>query len=648
MHGTSLSVGKWLPESMVIAALAILILAGSLNPLAALAQASTVVKENPLRDAYYADLHLHTDYSIDAYLGVAAKIDPDQAYRFAKGEAVDYLGERVRRRWQLDFLAVTDHSENLGVLSTLDDPNSDVSRSELGKRAREIVAMLVGPDGLPDGDAHRLTPAQLGQYAEFFRDYLGFRRKPPPDDLRVISSAAWAREIAFANQNYEPGRFTTFIAYEWTSAPNGSNLHRNLIFKGNTAPDPFTSYDSREPEDLWDWLDAIRKQGFEALAIPHNGNASNGLMYDWVDSISDHLGRAYAQQRQANEPLSEIAQSKGTSETHPLLSPDDEFADYESFDHMVGSRLHAGRPQGSYLRDALSRGLVMQRQMGVNPFKYGFVGGTDQHSGLSISDQADYAGDTRAVNVGNKGRARAAETYRNRSAASRAGVINTTAGSLTGVWAESNTRESIYSALRRRETFATSGTRLKLRFFGSWKFAPQFLQQKNWISNAYAIGAPMGADLPPAPGAGQAPIFAIWAVKDPNGANLDRAQVIKVWEQDGQQKERVFDVAWSGSRRLDPQTGKLPPVGNTVDLNTGQYTNRIGAVELKTVWRDPDFDPKRFASYYLRALEIPSPRWSTLLAIENHLPLPQDVPLTQQQRAWCSPIWYSPPNEPKN
>jgi hypothetical protein len=609
----------------------------------ALAQPSTAaVKINRLREAYYGDLHLHTSYSFDAYLEGTTTVDPDEAYRFAKGEVVNYLGQPVQRREPLDFLAVTDHSENIGVLTELEDPNSPVSQSSVGKAVKTFLASITGPDGRRDWMRLSKVPNLWDQWFTFTRDYFVGRKNNLADNLKAESKAAWGREIDFANRNYKPGTFTTFIAYEWTAMPDGANLHRNVIFRGNSAPNPFTSLDSKRPEDLWDWLETIRKQGFEALAIPHNGNASNGLMYNWVDISSLPIGRAYAEERQANEPLSEIAQNKGASETHPLLSPNDEFADYEIYDFLAKLRHHEGPPQGSYLRDALSRGLVIQRQLGVNPYKYGFVGASDQHSGLSASAQADYGGHEFEVNLGGARPTKAQAAALLRGDDPLIGNLKTTSGSLTGVWAESNTRESIYSALRRRETFATSGTKLKFRFFGAWNFGEALLQEKNWVATAYARGVPMGGDLPAKPAVRTAPTFATWAIKDPNSGNLDRLQVIKVWEEDGKQREKIFDVAWSNTRKPDPTTGKLPAVGDTVDLKTGHFSNDIGATELKALWKDPEFNPHCIAAYYLRVLEIPTPRWSTLLAIHTGLSLPKDVPPTIQLRGWSSAIWYTP------
>jgi len=585
-----------------------------------LAAEAPPVTVNPLREAYFGDLHLHTSYSLDTYLGGAMGVDPDMAYRFARGEVVEYLGQPLRRREPLDFLAVTDHIEGLGVANELDDPASKLSRSNVGQALRAVVEAMKGPDGRADVENFLDKPREYNDLLEVSQAYAWGRKNELPEDLRPVSTAAWSRSVKFANLNYRPGRFTTFVAYEWTSAADGANLHRNVIFRGDATPAPFTAWDSRHPEALWDWLDAIRAQGFEALAIPHNGNASDGLMFAWLDSASGYIDRRYAEQRQANEPLSEISQNKGASETHPLLSPNDEFANYEIFDYMEGDRRHPGRPAGSYLRDALSRGLVLQREVGVNPYKYGFAGASDLHSGLSVSAQADYAGSYYRPNIA-AGRPSPAEATSILTVGSRRVEQNrqTMPGSLTGVWAESNTRESIYDALRRRETFATTGTRLKVRFFGGWGLTDTLLNDENWIRSAYEAGVPMGGDLSaPAAGAG-APAFAIWASKDPVGANLDRLQVVKVWEDAGQQHERVFDVAYGTSK------------------------DAVGSAELKVVWKDPDFDARQLSAYYVRVLEIPSPRWTTLLAAEAGVAVPDDVPASIQQRAWSSPIWYTPP-----
>jgi len=594
------------------------------GPVAAQAPAVPVtvrasIRPNPTRDAFFGDLHLHTTSSYDAYLIMGTQVNPDQAYKFARGDYIDYLGGKVRREEPLDFLAVTDHSENLGVFNQLDDPHSELSLTEIGKLAKQ------------------------GGYASFVKilRQLGAAADLGPH-AREVSASAWQRAIDAANSNYQPGKFTTFIAYEWTSMPGDQNLHRNVIFRGDKAPSPFTKFDSEDPKDLWTWLGKIRGQGYEALAIPHNGNASNGLMYDWNQRNGRPIDEAWAQLRATNEPLTEVSQSKGSSETHPALSPNDEFANFEIWNKLLIGDVESKKP-GSYWRDALGRGLVIGARIGINPYKDGAVAAGDLHSGLSVSSENDFAGNTN-IGPGRKGKTEIAQilglTNGGNGGRAQPATVTGTPG-LTGVWAEANTREAIYAALRRKETFATSGTRLKLRFFGGWGLPRGLLRQRDWVAAAYARGVPMGSDLPVA-AAAHAPSFAIQAVKDPHGGNLDRVQVVKVWLDSGKQQERVFDVAWSGLRRPDPKTGKLPAVGNTVDLATGKYTNTIGAAQLTTVWIDPSFRKDQPAVYYVRALEIPTPRWTTLRAVEFGLPLPTNSPPTLQERAWSSPIWYTP------
>ena len=589
------------------------------------------VPANPERNAYFGDLHLHTSYSFDAYILFGAKVDPEGAYRFGRGDSVSYLGDDIHRTSPpLDFLAVTDHSENIGVFNTLEDSNSPLSRSELGKEVKEQGAAAFV----------KLIPYQTGSGG-----------KLPGVDVSATTQSAWEREMAAANRYYEPGKFTTFIAYEWTAMIDGANLHRNVIFRGDKAPNPFTSVHSAKPEDLWNFLHVIRQQGYEALAIPHNSNASNGLMFDWVDSRGRPIDQAYAELRAANEPLAEISQNKGASETHPALSPNDEFANFELYDHLLTSPTAKSKPAGSYVRDALGRGLVLEeRTAGVNPYKYGIVGASDFHNGLSDAAESAFVGTFGAIDPTKKlPDDRFGEGMRNFR--KRAGLTDAQldysfyengSGNLTAAWAEQNTRESIYDALRRKETFATSGTRMKFRFFGSWDLPADLVKRKDWVASAYHSAVSMGGDLPAKPAQAAAPTFAIWAVKDPNGANLDRVQVIKLWRENGEHVEKVFDVALSNGRKVDARTGKVPAVGSTVDLQTATYKNSIGATSLSTVWRDPEFDASRPAVYYLRVLEIPTPRWSTILTVKRQQPLRTDVPATVQERGWSSPIWYTP------
>jgi hypothetical protein len=592
------------------------------------------------RRAFFGDLHLHTGFSFDAYSFMGTRITPDEAYKFARGLPITYLGQTVQRPRPLDFTAVTDHSEFMGSLNQLEDPDSALSKSDLGTllRTKPLAGFL---KVFAAGNAHKDLPELNAKAAE---------------------ASAWKKEVEAANSNYLPGTFTTFIAYEWTSMPRlKDNLHRNVIFKGAGPEMPFSSNDSIKPEDLWSYLEKLRARGIEGLAIPHNANASGGLMFDWNTSDGKPIDEVYAQRRAMNEPLTEVYQNKGQSETAPELSPSDEFSNFEVMEELLG-----GGPSpvnGSYIRQALGRGLVIQSKVGFNPYKLGFVGATDYHSGLSNSDENAYAG-TGALSVdpnvnlpsreaaikamaprkpddGHPKSLQEAAESKSEEALGTGGIYGS--GGLTGVWAEHNDRDSIYAALRRKETFATSGPEIKLRFFGGWDVAANVLDTPNWVATAYRQDAPMGADLPSRPATADAPSFIFQAAKDPTSGNLDRIQVIKIWLEGGDYREKIFNVAWSAGRSPDPATGKLPPIRNTVDLKTATYANSVGAPFLQAVWRDPQFDPSKPAIYYARAIEIPTPRWNTILAVKRNLPLPAHLPATIQERAVSSPIWYTPP-----
>jgi hypothetical protein len=594
------------------------------------------VSDPQARRPFFGELHLHTAYSFDAWANFGATVTPDQAYKFARGETVVVDGKPVRRAWPLDFTAVTDHSENMGVLNQLDDRKSPLAMSALGRQilANPIAAFHVLKEGRFDKAALNAAGAM---------------------------KEAWQREIQAANGNYQPGRFTTFVAYEWSSMKQGKyNLHRNVIFRNDTAPQPFTSMDSDRPEDLWTYLETARTKGFDVIAIPHNANASNGLMFDWNDSDGRPIDQLYAQRRALNEPLTEIAQNKGQSETTPELSPTDEFANFEVFDRLIARPASKSQQHGGYVREAYGRGLIVAAKVGVNPFKLGVVGGTDFHNGLTTSDENAFGGGS-IFGIDPKtslpGKATVQKQlgltpYRapideDAEVAGRphafADQSIQSSGGLTGVWAEENTRDSIFAALKRKETFATSGPRIRVRFFGGWSYPTDLFRRPRWVRTAYSEGVPMGGDLPAAPRGAGAPTFVVQAAKAPDSGNLDRVQVIKIWLDGAAYRERVYDVALSGRRRLDPRTGRAPPVGDTVDLKTATYRNTIGAPSLQTVWRDPDFDPKRPAVYYARVIEIPTPRWTTILAAHYHLPLPKNRPATIRERAWSSPIWYTPP-----
>jgi hypothetical protein len=608
------------------------------TPAPALAPAAQAAAAPADRRAYFGELHLHTGYSFDAYALMGARTTPEDAYRFARGLPVTYLGKTVQRPRPLDFTAVTDHAEYIGTFNQTEDPNSEAAKSEIGR------AFLAHP---------------LQVYFRFLRDLHGMLGTPGLN-ARAAMASAWKKEIEAANRNYQPGRFTTFVAYEWTSFPQQKfNLHRNVIFKDTPAEAPFSSADSERPEDLWTYLEGLRARGIEALAIPHNANASGGLMFDWKDSDGRPISEAYAQRRALNEPLTEVFQNKGQSETTPELSPNDEFANFEVIDQLLtGGR---AEPNGSYVRQALGRGLVVQSKTGADPFKLGFVGGSDFHNGLSNADENAYAGvglysTDPKVNLPDQAAARRILAPPHPMAPPKSvqdladiepdkapSTATWTSAGLTGVWAEANTREAIFAALKRRETFATSGTEIRLRFFGGWDVAPNALASATWLSTAYRTATPMGGDLPAAPGRARAPGFIVQAAKDPTSGNLDRIQVIKIWLDGDQYREKVFDVVWSPERKRDPATGRVPAVRDTVDLKTATYVNSVGAATLSGVWRDPEFDPARPAVYYARALEIPTPRWTTLLAVRRGLPLPTHVPATIQERAISSPIWYTPP-----
>jgi hypothetical protein len=591
------------------------------------------------RRAFFGELHLHTVMSLDAWT-FGTRITPDQAYRFARGETVMAPASQLaaeqgiqadrevpaRRAWPLDFTAVTDHSEYLGAMHQLDDPDSAFSKTGTGKTLKDA-----GRAGF-----------ELGEKMVYSHDPVGSA------DLKAAAEAAngWAVEMKAANDNYQPGKFTTFVAYEWTAtAGYGTHMHRNVIFNADHAPQPFTAVDSNHPEDLWKYLESVRKQGIDVLAIPHNSNLSDGHDFDWNMSDGRPIDAGYALERALNEPLVEIAQTKGSSDTTPELSPSDEFANFEIKDRIYKGETSPNQ-HGSYVREAYGRGLVIQSQVGVNPFKMGIVGGSDIHNGLSASDENAYASGISGLDpktmLPTGAAARQALGMNGKAAPNGNDPLQFSSAAITGVWAEENTRNSIFAALKRKETFGTSGTRIRVRMFGGWDFGPALLQRADWVGEAYAKGAPMGGDLPARPEGARAPSFVLQAMKDPDGANLDRIQVIKVWLEGKTYQEKVFDAALSGGRRDDPRTGRAPSVGNTVDLATGGYSNSIGAAQLAAVWRDPEFDPGKAAVYYARVLEIPTPRWSTLLAIRNHLPIPTKAPATIQERAWTSPIWFSP------
>jgi hypothetical protein len=591
------------------------LIAGVLFAAASLA-ADAPPSANPLRNVYFGDLHLHTSMSFDAATGRTSTL-PEDSYRFAQGETIDYFGRQVTRNVPLDFLAVTDHAEYLGMARIAADPNGPFANTDWPK--------------LMSGPPREMLMQALSKFTPG-----GFRGGAPIKEFVTDEyvKSNWQRQVDAAQKHYRPGKFTTFVAFEWSAMPNRLHQHRNVIFRGPNFPDrPFSAIDSMRPEDLWQYADNQRQLGNDNLLIPHNPNLSGGLMFAYTDSDGKPISRAYAETRSRNERLVEVSQNKGTSETRPELSPTDEFAGFE----LLTLEEQAHTLNGSYVRQALRRGLEIESRVGVNPFKYGLVGSTDFHSGLSATEENNYPGSLGVGDLQEDPR----RTLTENNPIMNMPTTSISAGALTGVWAEQNTRESIFDALKRKEAFATSGGRISVRLFAGWKYPAGIASRDNWVQLAYREGVPMGADLPATPRNAKSPRFVVHALKDPNGGNLDRIQIVKVWFTQGASHEQVFDVVWSGNRKADA-AGKLTAVGNTVNVKTATYTNSIGATQLIGEWIDPHFDRKVAALYYARVLEIPTPRWSTHLAAQNGLPVATNVPSTIQERAWTSPVFYSP------
>lgn len=575
----------------------------------AVAQSSVGADRKPL----FGELHIHTGWSFDAYV-FGTRATPDDAYEFAKGNALMHpLGKTYQLSRPLDFMAVTDHGWYLGVFAKMGDKTHPLSKHPFADRVNDS-----DPDIASSVFTDIIRATATGTSLEGLND---------PE----VQRDAWEKIIESANRHNDPGRFTTFVGYEWTSTPDRQNLHRNVIFKGDSAPQPFTRTESMKPEDLWNWLDKIRAEGYEALAIPHNSNLSDGRMFERETSDDTPFTAKYAAQRNRNEPLVEVTQVKGTSETHPMLSPNDEFADFELVEQRVASKIQITSFKGSYVRDAYRTGLEFQDEKKFNPYRFGLVAASDSHTGIVPIEEDSYSG-----KVGTRD---GSPHKRLQAESATMDLRKFSSSGLAGVWAEENTRDSIYEAMRRKETWGTSGPRIKVRLFGGFDMKKVKPGKRGWVEAAYASGVPMGGELKAADAKG-APTFAVWAVKDAESANLDRIQIVKGWSENGESHEQVYDVAWSGPRQKDAKTGKVPAVGNTVNLETLEYTNLIGAVELEGKWTDPDFNPTHNAFYYARVIEIPTPRWSMFDAKELEIAHPGDLNSTIQERAYTSPIWY--------
>jgi uncharacterized protein DUF3604 len=589
----------------------------------ALATPDRAFADGPDRHAYFGETHVHTSWSLDAFALGNTLTDPGDAYKYFKGEPIKHpLGFEVKIDTPLDWAGVTDHSEYAGVVNLANEPGSPVSKLPA---AQPLILKA-------------RTKEEMERVALYCINTLA--SGPPIEALKSpeIAGTVWKRNVALADAANQPGKFTAFCSYEWTSMPNNMNLHRNIFFKdcAKVPAMPFSALDSKNPGDLWNWMDGQRKAGNDLLAISHNANLSDGRMFPTeVDTEGRPIDAAYAASRVRNEPLIEMKQIKGTSETHPVLSPTDEFASFEIMSVLLGNP--PGRlPHivGSYARQALKDGLAMEDTQGFNPYKFGFGAASDSHNTAVPYRQDNFFGGHTFTDGTIEGRM---------SGAVVGGMFDArtegTSG-LTGVWAEENTRASLFEAMNRKETFAVSGPHIQVRLFGGWEYAADAVKQKDWVKAGYAKGVPMGGDLPPAKG--KAPTFMVWAVKDPTSGNLDRIQIVKGWTKSGQSFEKIFDVVWAGDRKPDKWTGVVPPIGSTVDLEKATYTNKIGAVELATVWSDPEFDPSLHAFYYARVLEIPTPRWTTIQAAKLGIAPPDVVSATIQERAWSSPIWYTP------
>jgi hypothetical protein len=586
---------------------------------------------------YWGDTHLHTAFSMDAG-AFGARLTPRDAYIFAKGNQVmSNTGQPVKLSRPLDFLVVTDHSDGMGFFPLILAGGPEMMADPQGKKWHDMIVSGKGSE------------AAMEIIVSFGKGTISKAILPSPGTPAYRN--AWKETIKAAEEANDPGRFTAFIGFEWTSNTAGNNLHRNVIYRDNGAKaslmEPFTTMKplgSDNPRDLWKWLTTYEeKTGGQVLAIAHNGNLSNGRMFPLIESFTGKpVDREYAEKRAHWERLYEATQTKGDGETHPFLSPNDEFADYERWDkcNLDGSVAKTkDMLEFEYLRSAYKNGLKLEKELGTNPYKFGLIGSSDAHTGLSALEEDNFFG---KVVPQEPSPHRATGTFVNNP---KTGVKvmdwQVTAAGYAAVWATDNTREAIWDAMERKETYASTGPRMIVRFFGSWDFEPKDAQTRNPAIVGYHKGVPMGGDLKDAP-AGKSPTFLVAALKDPIGANLDRLQVIKGWlDAKGETHEKVYDVVWGGDRKPGPD-GKLPPVGNTVDVENATWTNTIGASELITAWKDPDFDPSVRAFYYVRVLEIPTPRWTDYDAVRFGIKLPPEVPLVHQERAYTSPIWYTP------
>ncbi len=601
--------------------------------------AASSIPSNPNKNAYFGDIHIHTKNSFDAYI-FNVRTTPDDVYRFAKGETIRHPSgfDMMVAGEPLDFVAATDHGEYMGILPAMDTQGHPLNSLDMAK------------------DMFSSDPAVIAK--AFSKIGSSIRNGTPYPEAydRSVIDAAWQGAVAAADKHYAPGKLTTFAAYEYTATSTqgrtdnsfvGGNLHRNVIFRGRAPERLFSTLDSVNPEDLWDWMDQQRADGREVMAIPHNSNVSDGAMFAMTTFDGSAMDRAYAAQRISNEPLVEITQVKGTSETHPALSPNDEWANFEIYEYLLSSQVKS-KIHGSFVREALANGFALEKQTGVNPYKFGVIASSDTHVAGGGFDEKDYwskagiiDGTPEARGSVPPGGAKSWEgVKRNENAEywfSRWG-----ASGLAGVWAEENTRDSIYDSMRSKETFATTGPRIQVRMFGGYNFDASLADDTDMIAKAYQTGVPMGGELPAST---KAPEFLVTALRDPRSAPLQRLQMVKAWHDGKGAREAVYDIACSDGGLPDERTRRCPDNGASVNLADCSISTDSGAPALKTLWQDPDFNPDMPAAYYVRVLENPTCRWSTWEANRAGVERHPDLQPTLQERAFTSAIWYDPAKE---
>lgn len=596
---------------------------------------SPYVDQTHPKQVFFGDTHVHTAFSADA--GFAGnRLLPDHAYRFARGETIiSSFGIPAKLQRPLDFLVISDHAENLGLPVAIAENNPQLLSNKWGKWIHELAAPR--------------TPKSMRDAANTWAAARRKGKNPLANEI-ALRETMWQRIITAADKHNTPGQFTAFIGFEWSLDPGGDNLHRNVIFRDNGDKTrqvlPASAYDVKSPEALWSWMQNYETHtAGRVLAIPHNGNLSNGLMFDEQTLSGEALTKDYAEKRSRWEPLYEVTQMKGDAETHPLLSADDEFADFETWDKgSFGNQ--AKSPDmlpKEYARSAYRRGLAYEERLGASPFKFGMIGSSDTHTALSTTREENFFGKLSATEPGLfPMRLNEAVTARKGPVEIRHRTRESSASGLAAIWAQENTRESLWDAMARKEVYATTGTRIQVRLFGGWRYQASDLQRPDFTAYAYAKGVPMGGDLNDA-ATGKRTRFLIKALRDPDGANLDRIQIIKGWlDATGKTQEHIWDVAVSDGRQISADGRCHTPVGNSVNITHATYSNAIVDAMLEGYWEDPNFDPEQRAFYYVRVLEIPTPRWTTIDAAIYGIERPEDQAPWIQERAYTSPIWYTP------